>query len=194
MIYLAPASDAQTRIWLDEQTRFNSDKSLTAIYNMPFFYRLSPGHTLSIQQLRQAFQLIVRKHESLRTSLVFDTEKNQLMQRIIGCNENNNRLFEFIENTFDTDQELDLIIYDEKLNTRLFDLGQGHVFRCHILHQIPISSNDLLYDKDAIIFNFHHASFDFPSMDVFLHDLDQAYSTCQLTIDENSFLRYLDCE
>ena len=35
-------------------------------------------------------------------------------------------------------------------------------------------------DKDAIIFNFHHALFDFPSMNVFLHDLDQAYTTGQL--------------
>ncbi|CAF1156371.1 unnamed protein product, partial [Rotaria sordida] len=83
-------------------------------------------------------------------------------------------------------------MYDEKRNTGLLDLAQGLVFRCHIIHHTPVSSNDLLCDKDAIIFNFHHASFDFPSMHIFLHDLNQAYSTGQLTTDENSLLRYLD--
>ena len=194
MIYLAPASDTQAHIWLHERICFNSDKSLTAIYNMPFFYRLCPGHTLSIQQLRQAFQLIVRKHESLRTSLFFDTEKNQLMQRVIDYTDNNNRLFEFIESNFESDEELDLIMQNEKRNSLLFDLAQGHVFRCHILHHTPISSNDLLCDKDAIIFNFHHALFDFPSMDVFLHDLNQAYTTSELSTNEDTILCYLDCE
>ncbi|CAF4089084.1 unnamed protein product, partial [Rotaria sordida] len=188
----SPASDAQARIWFHERIHFNSDKSLTAIYNMPFLYRLCPGHTLSMHQLRPALQQIVGKHESLRTSLFFDTEKYQLMQRIINYNDNNNRLFEFIESTFETDQELDLIMYEEKRNSQLFNLGQGHVFRCHILHRILISSNDALCDKDAIIFNFHHALFDFPSMNVLLHDLNQAYSTGQLTINDSSLLRYLD--
>ncbi|CAF1214234.1 unnamed protein product, partial [Rotaria sordida] len=189
-----PASDAQARIWLDEQIRFNSDKSLIAIYNMPFFYRLCPGHTLSIQQLRQALQLIVRKHQSLRTSLFFDKEKNQLMQRIIDYNNNNNNntLFEFIESHFETHDEFELIMQDEKRNSLLFDPGQGLVFRCHILHHTPISSNDLLCDKDAIIFNFHHALFDFPSMDLFLHDLNQAYTTSELSTNEDTILHYLD--
>ena len=63
----------------------------------------------------------------------------------------------------------------------IFDLAQGLVFRCHIVYYKQISSNDLLSDKDVIIFNFHHALFDFPSMDIFLHDLNQAYTTGQLS-------------
>ncbi|CAF4355789.1 unnamed protein product, partial [Adineta steineri] len=38
----------------------------------------------------------------------------------------------------------------------------------------------------------HHALFDFPSMNIFLHDLNQAYTTGQLLYDDNTNLRYLD--
>ncbi|CAF4360859.1 unnamed protein product, partial [Adineta steineri] len=49
-----PASFAQARIWLDERIRFDPDKPQIAIYNMPFVYRLQPGHTLSTKQLCHA--------------------------------------------------------------------------------------------------------------------------------------------
>ncbi|CAF4318955.1 unnamed protein product, partial [Adineta steineri] len=52
----APASFSQARIWLDERSRFDLDKPQTAIYNMPFVYRLQPDHTLSIKQLRLALR------------------------------------------------------------------------------------------------------------------------------------------
>jgi hypothetical protein len=85
-------------------------------------------------------------------------------------------------------------MHDEKRNSQLFNLPRGLVFRCHLVYHKQISSNDLLIDKDAIIFNFHHALFDFPSMDVFLHDLNQAYTTGRLTTDDTTILRYLDCK
>jgi NRPS condensation-like uncharacterized protein len=161
---------------------------------MPFLYHLSPKHTRSVQQLRHALQLIVAKHLSLRTSLIFDKESNRLMQRIIDLNDDSKQLFTFIESTFDTNEQLLDIMHNEKHNSQLFNLAQGLVFRCHLVYHKQISSNDLLTDKDVIIFNFHHALFDFPSMNVFLHDLDQAYTTGQLTTDDNNTLRYLDCE
>ncbi|CAF3952623.1 unnamed protein product, partial [Adineta steineri] len=80
----APASYAQARIWLDERIRFDPDKPQVAIYNMPFVYRLQSGHTLSIKLLHQALQLTINKHPSLHTSLIFDTEINELMQRVIA--------------------------------------------------------------------------------------------------------------
>jgi NRPS condensation-like uncharacterized protein len=194
LFYTAAASYAQARIWLDERIRFDPDKPLVAIYNMPFLYQLSFKHTLSIKNLRHALQLIVTKHLSLRTSLIFDTESNRLMQRITDSENDNKQLFSFIESTFDTDEQLIHIMHDEKRNSQLFNLAQGLVFRCHLVHHKQISSNDLLTDKDAIIFNFHHALFDLPSMDVFLHDLDQAYTTGQLTIDDTTVPHYLDCK
>jgi NRPS condensation-like uncharacterized protein len=161
---------------------------------MPFLYRLSPSHTLSVKQLHHSLQLIVTKHSSLRTSLVFDQEKNQLMQRIIDFNNSNHRLFTFIESTFQTDEQLNAIIHKERRNSQYFDLSHGLVFRCHLLHYKQISSNDLLEDKDVIILNFHHALFDFPSMDTFLHDLNQAYTADQLFQIDHTAPNYLDCK
>ncbi len=194
MIDIAPATYAQSRIWLDEQNCSHADQLLVAIYNMPFFYRLSPQHTLSIPQFHKSLQQLVTKHQSLRTSLTFDATKNLLMQCIINVNTDNNKLFAFVESMFETDEQLNDIIYDEKRNSQLFNLAEGLVFRCHVAFYKEISANGVLSDKDILIFNFHHALFDFPSINVFFHDLNQAYSTGQLIIDNDTALRYLDCE
>ncbi|CAF4020000.1 unnamed protein product [Adineta steineri] len=159
---------------------------------MPFLYSLYSHQAVSVKQLRHALQLIVTKHESLRTSLIFHTDNNRLMQQIINCNENQSTLFTFIESTYETEEQLNGILYDEKHNPQLLDLIQGLVFRCHLLHYKQISSDHLLSDKDILIFNFHHALFDFSSMNIFLHDLNEAYTTGQLLYDDNTSLRYLD--
>ncbi|CAF4159546.1 unnamed protein product, partial [Adineta steineri] len=192
----APASFAQARIWLDERIRFDPDKPQVAIYNMPFVYRLQPGHTLSIKQLHQALHLTVNNNSSLHTSLHFDTEMNLLMQRVITDEDKNNKnnMFLIIETTYETDEQLNEILHDQKRNPQLFNLAQGLVFRCHVIYYKQISSNHLLSHKDLLIFNFHHALFDFPSMNIFLHDLNQAYTTGQLLYDDNTNLRYLDCK
>jgi hypothetical protein len=174
---VAPASYAQSRIWLDERIRFDPNKPQVAIYNMPFLYRLAFQHTLSVQKFLHALELIVAKHQSLRTSLVLDKENNRLMQHIIDLNDSNNKLFAFIESTFETDDQLNEIMQDEKRNPKNFDLADGQVFRCHLAYYKQISSNDLLCDKDAIIFNFN-----------------QGYTTGQLPTNDETALRYLDCK
>ena len=158
---------------------------------MPFLYRLYLNHTLSIKQLHHALQLIINKHQSLRTSLLFDSEKNQLMQQIIDSND---KLFTFIESVFETNEQVTNIMHDEKGNSHHFDLAHGLVFRFHLVYYKQISSKNLLSNKDVLIFNFHHALFDSPSMSIFLDDLNQAYTTGQLSIADNTSLRYLDCK
>ena len=197
LITLGPASTAQVRVWFNERERFQPDKPVTAIYNMPFLFRLRPHHILFVTRLRYALHLIIIKHLTLRTSLTFDTNNNQLIQRINHPHhddDKNKQLFTFIQSTFDTNQQLIHIMHEEKSNAQLFDLAQGLVFRCHLVHHKELSSNDLLCDEDTIIFNFHHAAFDFPSMNIFLADLHQAYTTGQLPTDDHTTLRYLDCE
>ncbi|CAF3869628.1 unnamed protein product [Adineta steineri] len=188
----APASFAQIQLWHNERVDFTSHISQVPIYNMPFVYQLHPHHTLSVQHLCHALQLIVIKHEALRTSLTFHTENNRLIQQIAAFHQNDNTLFSFIESTYTTHEQLNHIIHDEKYNPQLFDLAQGLVIRCHLVYYKDISSNHRLSKKDIIIFNFHHAMFDFPSMNIFLHDLNEAYTTGQLLYDDNTNLRYLD--
>ncbi|CAF1547627.1 unnamed protein product, partial [Adineta steineri] len=189
---VTPASFAQYRIWSENQRDVDTDQPSLTTHNMPFFYRLYTGDVLSVKQLRHALQLIVNKHESLHTSLIYDSNKNLLMQRVLTQQHINNDMFIMTESTYETDEQLSGIIHEEKYNPQLFDLTQGFVFRCHIIYYKQISSNNILRDKDIIIFNFHHAFFDYPSMNIFLHDLNQAYQTGQLTADNNTTLRYID--
>jgi NRPS condensation-like uncharacterized protein len=136
---------------------------------------------------------MVTKHQALRTSLIFDREKNLLMQQIIDLNDDDKQMFEFITSTFETDEQLNNIIQEEKYNSQLFDLAYGLVFRCHLVYYKEVPSNNLC-DRDTLIFNFHHALFDFPSMNIFLDDLNQVYATGQLCKDDNTTLRYIDCK
>ena len=161
---------------------------------MPFVYRLSSSYTLSVKQLHRALQLTIARHQSLRTSLNFDAQSNQLIQRVIHSNDSSETLFTLFESTFETDQQLKEILHDETRNSQLFDLAHGLVFRCHLIYHKQLSANDLLQDKDVIVFNFHHALFDFPSMNVFLHDLNQAYTTDQLLSNDDTSLNYIDCK
>ncbi|CAF1385793.1 unnamed protein product, partial [Adineta steineri] len=190
---IKPASYAQQQIWLDEERRLYLDGPQLATYNMVFCYRLSTDQTLSVQQLCYALHLVVDKHQSLRTALIFDTTKNILTQRIIDQQNHKNNRFSVVESIYETDEQLDEIIHNETHNPHIFDLAQGLVFRCHIVRYKQVSTNDLISDNDIIIFNFHHASFDISSMKIFLHDLHQAYTTSQLLNDSSTnSLRYLD--
>ncbi|CAF3377030.1 unnamed protein product, partial [Rotaria sp. Silwood2] len=188
----AIASYAQARIWLDERIRFDPEKLQVAIYNLPFLCQIRPGGTISISQLRRALQIVIKKHESLRTSLIFDTKTNMLMQRIIGLNDDSKEIFIFKESTIKTDEELHVLMHDERKNPNHFDLTQGLVVRCRVVHIKSDSQSDSISEGDAIIFNFHHTVFDFPSFDVFHQDLNEAYMTDQLIYDANSVLRYID--
>ena len=161
---------------------------------MPFVYHLHPHYTLSVRHLRHALQLIVTKHESLRTALIFHTETDRLLQQIIDMNDDKRQLFTFIESTYTTHKQFNEILQEERHNPQFFHPTQGLVFRCHLVYHKQISSNHLLSDKDLLIFNFHHALFDFPSMNIFLHDLDQAYKTGKLKTDNVTTPRYIDCK
>ncbi|CAF1478947.1 unnamed protein product, partial [Adineta steineri] len=188
----SPASYAQSRICLDERIHSHYDQQFISIHNKPFIYRLQHQHSLSIDRLHQAIQQILIKHSTLHTSLIFHTEQNQFIQQIIDFNSNNNKLFFYFESTFQTDEQLNKIINDERHNPQHFDLVQGRVFRYHIVYYKQVSLNGFLSDKDVLIFNFHHALFDNSSMNVFFHDLNEAYSTGQLETDGNIDLRYID--
>ena len=162
---------------------------------MPFLYRLSPHHTLSIRQLQHALYLLLDKHLSLRTALIFDKQNNHLIQRIIPLDDDDNtQLLSIVQSTFKSEEQLNQIIHNETSDSQLFDLAEGVVFRCHLLHYQSLPTDDVLTHQDVIIFNFHHALFDTPSMDIFLADLNEAYTTRQLSSDHRGNLRYLDCK
>ena len=121
---------------------------------MPFLYRLNSEHTLSIKQLRHALHLLLIKHLSLRTALVFDDEeKNLLMQRIIDFNaDNETQLFhihsEHLPNR-STTHSPSSTMRNVTLNSSI--LLKGSSVDVTLFTTQQISPNDLLCDKDIII-------------------------------------------
>ncbi|CAF1575306.1 unnamed protein product, partial [Adineta ricciae] len=181
--------------WLNDHVQDNPSSTHTGTCNMSFSYQISSGGTLHISRLRRALHSVVTKHESLRTSLFFDVEKNILMQRIIEPDDNdddNSRLFTLSESSFKTEDELNKIIYDERTNTTHFDLSGALVFRCHAAHRKQSVSSDQLCEGDVLIFSFHRALFDVPSIHIFLHDLNKAYAMEQVFSECSNCLRYID--
>ncbi|CAF3897200.1 unnamed protein product [Rotaria sp. Silwood1] len=178
------SSYAQERIWLDEQMRFNSVNSQIAIYNIPFLYRLTHGQ-LSIERLQQTLTLLIKKHSILRTSLIYDQEKQYLKQII---NETYNYSFE--ETIISNDDQLQDIIKYEETSNKIFDLTNGKVFRCHLIRQERNDKGNILNENDFILFNIHHSAFDGTSIEIFINDFEFAYTNGQLTIENE--LTYLD--
>ena len=179
------------------QERFNSQTSQHAIQNMLSTYRLSTNTTASIAQLRRALRIVVQKHQCLRTALFVDPNENRLMQRI-NESDDDNQLFAFVQSTFETDEQLHEIMHDEQVNANYFNLSCGLVFRCHIVQQKSNSSSDLLGEDDIVIFNFHRNLIDKTSLEIFHHDLAQAYTNEPSVQDNNNddatALRYIDCK
>ncbi|CAF4565110.1 unnamed protein product [Rotaria socialis] len=188
----APASSAQARIWLDERIRFNPENPEVAIYNMSFPYRIAPGSSIQIKQLRKALQIIILKHESLRTAIFFDSNDNILMQKIVDATNPNNQLFEFVESQYTSEEELNSIMHDERGNPKHFNVSIGRVCRCRIARHKENFNEDCLQGGDLLVFTIHHSLFDFPSLKVFLSDLSEAYITRRLPSHNEISLRYID--
>ena len=195
---LAEASFAQSRIILDEQIRMHLlTEQHATVYNIPLLYRLSEGF-LFIKDLRRALQQIALKHAVLRTSIQLDLVNGNLTQRIQS--ENDRDWFTFCTTFIDGEEDKSLIekiFIKEMTNQTYFDVNQGQVCRCHIVHHSrPINDDDLISTGDWIIFNFHHAAFDGESERVFLDELRRFYSAEQnlLDHDEQTMLQYIDCE
>ncbi|CAF0953029.1 unnamed protein product [Adineta steineri] len=190
-------SFAQARIFIDEQIRFHSsDDNTIAIYNIPLIYRLSEG-TISIKRLQRALRNITRKHAVLRTCLRMDPVHGNLIQYIQSNDKQD--WFTFSKDIIQDDNMLATIFMNEWTNRSHFDLSQGRVSRCHILHYQRRSEKDddnLLSIGDWIIFNFHHVAFDGESEQIFFNDLRNFYidEQEQAVEDSEAALQYIDCE
>ncbi|CAF3862123.1 unnamed protein product [Rotaria sp. Silwood1] len=166
--------------------------------NMIFIYRLLPGNILQVARLRRALQFVMMKYQSVHTPISFDAENNRLIQGVNTWTENNtenNHVFAWIESIFENDEELNAIINNERNNSEHFDLSRSLVLRCHLVYYKEISQNDELRGYDTLIFHFHEAVFDIDAMEVFLHNLAEAYTTSKSPKeDSNSTLQNDDCE
>ena len=192
--FLARASLAQERIFLDEQIRFSSQHN-NIMYVIPLLYRLSSSSHLSITRLYHAFEHVIMKHKVLRTALYFDNN-GHLIQH---CLDSTDLIHHIRTNAFsivnlqNDDRSVDEIINEILNQSHLFDLSKGHVIQCHILGHSKLNENDdLLKKDDLILFSIYHGVFDGASTSIFIRDLCFAYENdCSLVVDENVF-EYID--
>ncbi|CAF4978012.1 unnamed protein product, partial [Rotaria sp. Silwood1] len=166
-----PASFAQTRLFLDERVRFGVASDSVATYHIPLVYEIT-HNSVSLERLQRAVAAIVEKHKVLRTRLIFDEKAGELQQEVMDAIS-----VEIILTRVESERDVQKILYDEETNSRLFDLSEGKVFRCHAIRRSTNIDDDVLFPCDILVFNFHHAAFDGASIDIFFHDLQQAYST-----------------
>jgi hypothetical protein len=151
-------------------------------------YKLISPTPLSISRLHHALSLIVEKHASLRTALIYDNEK--LVQQVLPISTN---FYDFKTTYIQTNVDVNEILLFEERNQALFDLSQGRVFRCHLLrYSSEVDDDDNLYQNDIILFNFHHITTDGISMLVFINDLRQAFTMQELPSDHEKHITYLD--
>ncbi|CAF1573219.1 unnamed protein product [Rotaria magnacalcarata] len=138
------------------------------------------------------------RYQSIHAAISLDVETNNPIQEVTVRSENdaqNSHVFALIESIFETDEELNTIVNDERNNTEYFDSSRSLVLRCHLVYHKKVSQNDMIRGDDTLIFNFHQAAFDIDAMEVFLCNLAEAYTASKLSVEENnSIVQNVDCK
>ena len=152
-----PLSFSQQRIWYCAQLEPNSISA-----NLPAAYRLCG--TLSTQAFTEAFNAIVRRHESIRTTVGWDGEAPY---QIIAPVSSIELPFQDLSTypSAQCEQVMNSFIKGEYLQP--FNLAQGPLLRAHLIKTA---------DAEHVFFLMpHHAIWDGWSFDLFLEELDAFY-------------------
>lgn len=146
-------SFAQQRLWFINQLEGGTDTS----YNMPWAFRLVGN--LNLAALQKAFQTLVQRHESLRTTFV-PIDDGETMQ--------------FVDDEFSL--TLPVIEITEK---QVLDRVNEHASYQFNLSQGPLIKVSLLKlsnKEHILLMNLHHIVSDGWSMGIFNHELSILYS------------------
>ncbi|MGA4721884.1 amino acid adenylation domain-containing protein [Fictibacillus nanhaiensis] len=144
-----PTSSEQKRMYIVSQL----NSGLTA-YNIPLILQIDG--VLNINKLENAFQSLIQRHETLRTS--FELINNELYQII-----SDEVLFR-LEKTSTTNQQLESIVNNF---IQPFDLGKAPLFRGKL---VQINNN-----RHVLMIDIHHIISDGLSMNIILKDLATFY-------------------
>lgn len=150
-------SHAQKRLWLA------SRGAEPATYNMAGALLLEGP--LDTERLRRALEIVVDRHESLRT--VFAMKEGELKQAVLSREQLDFRLDEAsIRNGFDDPLGVGRLIQDEAHHP--FDLGKGPLFRAKLIHVAP--------ERNLLLLTLHHVIADAWSVRVLTEDLRAFYA------------------
>ncbi len=144
-----PVSSAQKRLYMVGQL-----EGMGTGYNMPYVFRVHGS--LPVQQLEDALQTLIERHETLRTT--FHLVEGELKQKI------HPEAAIKIEYYQAKDEVQGKQVISRFIRT--FDLGQAPLMRAGLLHQIDSEEMFLLMD-------FHHIVADGVSIRILFQDLTE---------------------
>jgi amino acid adenylation domain-containing protein len=152
-------SSFQKRLWILDQMEGGS-----VAYNLPGVYLVEGKPDLPA--LRQAFETVMARHESLRTTFV--TVNGEPRQHILDIDAAREKLMmESMDFSHGSHNQDLLKKYIQKEALTPFDLSEGPLFRVKFLK--------LAEDRHVIIFNIHHIISDGWSLDVLANDIWGVY-------------------
>ncbi len=153
-----PLSFAQQRLWFLSQLAAGSGS-----YNIPIFIRVSGQ--LNIDAFRQSLEVIVQRHEALRTTFV--GMESQPVQLVAA-----HGTFEFTVSDLDyyaeAQREEVALRMVQAESTRPFDLTVGPLLRVLLMR--------LSAAEHILLLNIHHIIADDRSLEVFFHELEVLYT------------------
>lgn len=151
-----PLAYAQERLWFLHSTAPDNP-----FYNMPFRFRLKGA--LNPGALRAAFQLLLERHEALRTTF---TIKNGVPYQVIRVNPELPWMESDFRTAGDTEKKLKDVAMEDALKP--FDLEHELPLRVHLVR---------MRDKEwALLVTIHHIAGDGWSIGVFAEDLSALYA------------------
>lgn len=149
-----PVSSAQQRMWVVAQTQTGS-----LAYNVPIAYEIR--NNLDVKRLEEAFQKLISRHETLRTSFVLRGES--LRQRI-------NRSVRFILETMRCDKRALKSVLRSLIKP--FDMSAAPLMRAVLIETAPM--------HHVLFIDMHHSICDQHSMEIMLSDLSAFYRDQEL--------------
>ncbi|KAF8580654.1 acetyl-CoA synthetase-like protein [Ramaria rubella] len=174
---ILPASDAQARIWVEEQMNPGLSR-----YNAGFQRKINGA--LNVEVLEKSFMELTKRHEVLRTT--FHMRDAVLMQSVETTYPYPIRIIEISENDDGYEQEAQHILAEEKV--RPFDLSKEIPIRLVVVHA---PGNDVFYVSIIV----HHIATDGWSSRIIDHELSVIYNSLMngvpLTLEAQP-LRYRD--
>ena len=144
----------------------------------------------SIQRLRHALHLTVKKHASLHSSVFADPITNEMNQQVELLTDEG---FSFVTSQIgNTKNELEDLVQNE-YSFGIHDVTHGRLVRLHIVRKLNTDSmdDDKISTGDIIIINIRHEGIDGTSMPIFFDSLAQAYTIGELPMKPDD-LTYLD--
>ena len=166
-----PLSFAQMRLWfLNQLETGKSEYNISTSYNMPAAIRLKGD--LNVSALRKAFQALVERHESLRTSfLIDDGRATQVIREPTDW-------FMDVRDLCHLDQEereAEVIRLAEDEATRSFDLVLGGLEKAR---RIRLMRTRLLQTGDnehVLLLTMHHIISDGWSLGILIDEVGELY-------------------